>query len=1414
MVRWTDGEETALPVAANNIGSPITTRKRHKPTSSYDGRSTTPSKRQTMSISAKATSGGMSLLDVELCRGALRQLMSSKYPQNGVFLQPFDLYQVPGYLDVCPKVMDLQTLKYNLEDGVYSSRKDFFDDCFLIFQNAIDYHSDKDTKWISNGAVKMLKIAKKEEAKAEKKAGNAAGMDDSNSIYGAPEPPLKKTTKIKLKLPTGGGSKSSAGAAASTPGSTTSSGGSKPKVTIKATPKTPPSGVFTGTGTPASSSGSAEPKPKKPRLKLNMKSTKIKSEPTDDATAPTPKSPTSASSSSGNKKINIKKQSVSQGKQLPKGVASPEPPAPAATPAASVKTEPTTTKTESKKTTKKKGATKAMTGGGHVAGEKTTGKVATGKVAPISTEKAKTKLKIKASTGSGVDSKTTSRLLGNAAMTPTRKAQCSKVLNGLKRRQAKNISWFLQPVTDKMIRKDYIAKIKNPMDLSTVQTKLERDEYATVGAFVLDIRRIFGNCLQFNTLIEKGSLRPVAVEVLETAEQLMSFFLAKPEYPQLAYPPLIFCWKLCLNVLDTLYNLTNPDDKIPIAFFFLFPIAFYFDGRVPSDYKQAVPKPMDFGTITGKLVEGQYEQLGQFEADCKLVFSNCHSYNAEHSPQLCDHARQLSEALDPQLQRLKRYISSPAGQAAHDRLVSSATSTSLPKPSIPLLLDVLTEIRKQTYTDKDTKMTEPAMVQFEKPISVAATPDYTSYVRTPMDLQTVERKIKSSQYATPEDFEYDMLLIFENCIVYNKAKNVPHLVALAKSGRTMFNRIFKAKMKQFDDPSSVSSGTIRKDLPVDSGGEGPSKKLKIDLLGASRPAPRISISANTISEAQRLIQSRKPPKPGEASAPKPNQSDQPVPVHIAIQRVKERFPLRRPVKSLQGWESSCLRFYKELMKHPWLSAARPQFIFHVPVTILFPSLREVYAMKIQRPMDLTTVECTLLAGGFYAVPEDFVNDVALVFVNAIRFNKEGRDIGDPLSCAYYDASVHLLNYSRWLSLEVLSEFVQGDDHVDEPEKESLPIASWKLTTGNKKKARSEMEEIVLNEHIEKSLEGDGYTWTEMECEKLIKSLRHQSDFKYMKWYIYTTFPADYANFIARPMDVDRVQKTLRKRQYDKFGNVIDDLRLIFSNAMKYNFHHAGSDNPSGHAYEAATIMADKLEISISKMMISVADRIERERIDHNNAEREIAAAERAEDEAIRAQWKSQSDNKDGPSSSSAPSTRVEATQRIQNKRRIILRRKSDTDFEVPFFDENDDGQHERSYFEVMKQQKATFERQQAEMKGMRRSAVGIGQSLYTQMMHQELALRWVAAEQKKLGMLNAVSPKKSSAEAAGTEADTAANQQKQGNGDSGGEASSVMAQLEAKDRSPLKIKFAKKAAVSRKQQHQAALDWDDENDEE
>jgi Bromodomain len=905
--------------------------------------------------SSNASNGGMSAHDVELCRGFMKTLQSEKnLKYSNVFQYPFDLNHVPGYLDVCPKALDMTTLAQGLEDGRYSSREDFVEDCFLIFENAIKYHSDKDqTKWIVAPAQQMLRIAKREQAKMEKKL--AAGGVPAGGGPAAP-------AKLKLKLSSGG----STAASSSTTSSTDAVG--KPKIKIKppaSSTVTAPHGKTPPAALKLSSMASDEPTQpppnKKPRLKLKLgkpKSDPSMTSPAEAVSPAVPKTPKSTSSAgSGTSKASVKTSGgASRGKELPKGVAVPEP---AATNSADVIVKKETTKKATiKKTNSLKAAPKAP-------GKTAPIKVVTGKAAPAPKQlpapkaiapkkdkpmpKAKISLKNKAM-GGAAPTPSKDKLTGTLPMTPARSAQCSKVLNGLRRRQATNIIWFEKPVSDKKILSDYRAKIRHPMDLSTMQNNLDRGSYSTVAAFVLDMRRIFGNCLQYNTSIVKDSLRPVAVETSETAEQLMAYFLGKPEIPQQAFPPLLFCWKLCLSVLDTLYNLTNPDDKVPTAYFFLYPVSFYFQGHLPPDYLEKAPRPMDFGTITSKLVEGQYASVDQFEADCLLVIENCMAYNGSkpENKSFCQQATRLNETLQQQLEALNRYIKSPPGLAAKRAAELSVSTCTLPKPPIPLLSSVVQELRDIKYTDKQTKIADSAMGPFEKPVSVVDYPDYMQIVRFPMDLQTVDRKTKSGHYATPEDFEYDMVLMFQNCINYNNFRKIDHLVSMGRFGLSKFRKIFSAKMKAFDDPSSVhvpnpvemdSSTTVtRKDPPVVATEQGSSKKLKIDT-GASRgkTAPRISLNAAVLSQAQKALQNqgRKSPKPPPAVVPKAK-SNEPVPLHIAIAQVKERFPLRRAVNSLQSWEAACARFFKELMRHPWISAARPKFIFHVPVPVLFP----------------------------------------------------------------------------------------------------------------------------------------------------------------------------------------------------------------------------------------------------------------------------------------------------------------------------------------------------------------------------------------------------------------------------------------------------------------------------------------------
>ncbi|RKP22226.1 Bromodomain-containing protein, partial [Syncephalis pseudoplumigaleata] len=56
---------------------------------------------------------------------------------------------------------------------------------------------------------------------------------------------------------------------------------------------------------------------------------------------------------------------------------------------------------------------------------------------------------------------------------------------------------------------------------------------------------------------------------------------------------------------------------------------------------------------------------------------------------------------------------------------------------------------------------------FAQPIRRQQAPGYYDIVRRPMDLNTVRKRIRDSKINTTDEFHHDMLLIFQNAIMYN-----------------------------------------------------------------------------------------------------------------------------------------------------------------------------------------------------------------------------------------------------------------------------------------------------------------------------------------------------------------------------------------------------------------------------------------------------------------------------------------------------------------------------------------------------------------------------------------------------------------------------------------------------------------------
>lgn len=653
-----------------------------------------------------------------------------------------------------------------------------------------------------------------------------------------------------------------------------------------------------------------------------------------------------------------------------------------------------------------------------------------------------------------------------------------------------------------------------------------------------------------------------------------------------------------------------------------------------------------------------------------------------------------------------------------------------------------------------SKLTESATIAFEKPVDTSFFTDYRDFVECPMDLETIEQKIKNDEYEAPEDFEYDVLLIFKNCEKYNIPKKNDLIVVKAKHCATKFRKMYSARIKIYLENNSSSSTDSKINLSTKekhksneekrdkkrahSKSPNPeskaNKKPKLESKGSVKSSKKVKSSASSVSVSS--TGNKKNSKTVSSGKGKSIENttivdeNAPVELIVAMRQVKENFSPRRNIKELEPWEIACAKVIQTLVQHPWLRArnAAPKFNFHAPVPMVYPEVKVAYSEKIKNPMDLTTVEAKLMQGGHYTCPQHFVNEVALVFDNGITFNEQGHIEGEPIACSYYDASKHLIRYTRWLSLEYLSTYLVNEEMNGDREKLYGPVIRWELTTINHEDSKKEMENLVMQEPLVKSDYGDKYSWMESECEKLLKALRRQTDTRLMTYFILSQYPPDYSAFVAKPMSWEKVSSNLQNRLYNTLGEVVEDLRLIFSNALKYNFRAKGTDTVSGKAYDAAVAMSAKLEAAIDAMLLSVSDRLERDKIDRLTIEREADAIERVNEERAHAARLAQRETERQSTEVKRSVVTYQTVKVIQAKQP----KRQELDFDLPLYEE-DESHRERSQGEAERQRQLfdAIEKQQRLHIRMQKISLSVGVEIYSRLAEREAILNLMEKKWKE-----------------------------------------------------------------------------------
>ncbi|KAI8969219.1 Bromodomain-containing protein [Mycotypha africana] len=264
---------------------------------------------------------------------------------------------------------------------------------------------------------------------------------------------------------------------------------------------------------------------------------------------------------------------------------------------------------------------------------------------------------------------------------------CGAIMRNLKKHR--DAAPFLHPVDYvKLNIPDYPIVVKYPMDLTTVDKKLNSGEYANVEDFVSDIRLVFNNCYKFNgpeamismlcqnveSAFEKSlrqmppssnsmsntpaSMSPANDDHLHRNQKMIERRISEDGRPKREihpppskdYPETItkrnrnprkndLQMKFCMQTLKELKKNKYRDINYP----FLQPVDVV-ALNIP-DYVEIIKHPMDLATIERKLNEGDYEEPEQFEQDIRLMFNNCYTYNPPNLP-VYKMARELEKVFD------------------------------------------------------------------------------------------------------------------------------------------------------------------------------------------------------------------------------------------------------------------------------------------------------------------------------------------------------------------------------------------------------------------------------------------------------------------------------------------------------------------------------------------------------------------------------------------------------------------------------------------------------------------------------------------------------------------------------------------------------------------------------------------------
>jgi bromodomain-containing factor 1 len=275
---------------------------------------------------------------------------------------------------------------------------------------------------------------------------------------------------------------------------------------------------------------------------------------------------------------------------------------------------------------------------------------------------------------------------------------------------------------------------------------------------------------------------------------------------------------------------------------------------------------------------------------------------------------------------------------------------------------------------RNTKKIKVAQ-SFKDPVDPIALniPTYTDFVTTPMDLSTMENKLKENGYVSVREFMEDFDQIIDNSVVFN-GKDHP----VTQAGYSMRAYFIKGMLKM---PRVGLAEPMPKAKPKKAVAIPPTKARRESRVAPTAKSP----TAPTPTAASPQTAWPLNPVDGMPLIRRDSTSTSDRPKREIHRPPPKDLPYSKPRrKKFQHELKFCEMVLGELKKQKHQLFAFPFMTPVDPVALNIPS----YFTIIKKPMDFGTIEKNLKAGN-YQTAKEFYNDAQLVFQNCYKFNPEG-----------------------------------------------------------------------------------------------------------------------------------------------------------------------------------------------------------------------------------------------------------------------------------------------------------------------------------------------------------------------------------------------------------------------------------------